>query len=382
MNYTLNYFYGRGGAVWDAGWFAAMSIEPARWQVPNPPAIGGDFMALHMSPIFMALALVHRWFAASLSGPVFFALSQGFWHGIIGASLAWMLCSSLARTWTITALAVAGAGNGVALATLGFPHYEVAIPALLLATLALGLKRPRKAVHLWILPLILLLSIREDAGFQAAGIFGAIGILRLTREGRLVARPGLALALACALFSIVDLVFQRALFPAGGTNLSTVYLGSPPLAHLDLAFLQHRLSNLIRYRPYIWVPILLSASIAAITRDARLILGIVAILPWLAMAVVAVSELAGELTDYYGLPMMVAVVWPTVAACPAMGAAPQVRRRYLRLQAAMAALSVLLFGLYGIASHDPHPWRSFGFAWTTRARPMQVAVECLGSKLN
>ena len=147
--------------MWDAGWFAHLTCHGLQ----NPPALGGTFLADHMSIVLGILAVVHT-FAPAMPDPIFFAFTQGFWFGILG--LATSICVT---PWLPTVrgllLAILSAMNGISLATLGFPHIEVAIPALILLVLALWTTN-RRAAALAVVPL--LLTVREDAGLHLARI--------------------------------------------------------------------------------------------------------------------------------------------------------------------------------------------------------------------
>ena len=72
-------------------------------------------------------------------------------------------------------LSVLCAANGISLATIGFPHIEIAIPALILLILACWTRGYRRLA--WML-VPLLLMIREDAGLHLAIIVALFAIWR------------------------------------------------------------------------------------------------------------------------------------------------------------------------------------------------------------
>jgi hypothetical protein len=228
-NYTISRFYTLGAPMWDAGWFAHLSCHGLQ----NPPAMGGTFLSDHMSFVLAVLALVHT-ISPAMPDPVFFAFTQGFWFGILGLGTSICVMPWLpARRGLL--LATLCAMNGISLATLGFPHIEIAIPALIVMVLALWTTNRRMAA-LTVVPL--LLTVREDAGLHLAiilALMAGYGWCRTSqwRAGRMAA----ALALLCVITSFATLAVQQAFFSDGAfaadgmDSLHAVYLGRPTLAH-------------------------------------------------------------------------------------------------------------------------------------------------------
>ncbi len=380
-NYILNYFYGKGAAALDAGWFAALESGPVSLSLPNPALISGSFFSYHISPIFVLLAAVHR-YLLPLPAPVFFALTQGLWQATLGAAAALCVTRCLpGRPVVCTVLGLACAGNGIALAMLGFPHVEIAISALLMSTLVLRLCGFHgRSRWLWTCPLVLLLMVREDAGLQCAAVFGCLALYRLRNGDRRSGVGDLGTALLCACLSGAELAIQEHPFPAPPNMFAAIYSGTPPFAHVTHAFLQGRLYRLYQDRAYVWAPICLALFYAAVTRDVLPAIGSVACLPWCVLACVAISPSAGEMVSYYSFPMMIGSLWPMLGVLPAFRAEPQARWRYLWLQSGMLMLSIGLFFEWGSANHDPTPWTSMGFGWTRRIGPMEAFTDTLLAK--
>ncbi len=377
-SYTINCFYVRGAPLLDAGWFAWLGANALIWPIPNPPVFGGAYLAIHFSPIFFVLAWLHG-AVPTMPAPVYFALTQGAWFGLLGLATGLCVLPGLISRWLPgLLLALVTAGNGVTLATVGFPHFEIAIPALLLLTLALREAGPVSRIRwLWPVPLLLLLTIREDAGLHAATILGCLAAWRVIRAGRVRAGvPDLVLAVACALASGAELGLQKFGVPGGGASLAGTYLGTPWLAHVNRAFVAERVHYLFKDRSYVWVPLLLLAGAAAATRDLRLLVGAVACLPWLAVSFVAVSAQAGEMWDYYSFPLMIGLCWPMLAARPGLHADDAARRRYAVVQAVVSVLSIALFIGSG-GNHDRHPWRGFPPIWAGRIQPTERAMDAM-----
>lgn len=362
-NHAIDQFYVTGASVWDAGWFAWLASHADAWPMPNPPLIGGSFLAIHASPVFFLLTALKSLLPA-MPDPVWFALTQGLWAGLLGLAVA--LC--LGPGWRAACLSILIAGNGITLAAIGFPHIELAMPALLLLSLALR----RSTVWLWLPPLLLLFTIREDGGCHAALAFAALAALRAWQEQRLAAARGdAAIAGLCLLASATAILVQH-LLPQGGAALGGTYLGHPPLAHVDAAFLADRLHHLFKDRAYVWAPLLLLGLAGLIWRDLRLLAGVVIALPWLTLSVLAVSHQAGEMWDYYSLPLMAPLCWPLLCSARLDGAP----RGFLRLQIVMSALSAALF-IGSNANHDRRPWLHFQPGGWARVAETEAALDAL-----
>jgi hypothetical protein len=356
--------------MWDAGWFAHLTCHGLQ----NPPALGGTFLADHMSIVLGILAVVHT-FAPAMPDPIFFAFTQGFWFGILG--LATSICVT---PWLPTVrgllLAILSAMNGISLATLGFPHIEVAIPALILLVLALWTTN-RRAAALAVVPL--LLTVREDAGLHLAIIWALMAAYSWYSTGQWsAARMGAGLAVLCVIISFATLAVQLAIFSDGAfgadgmDSLHAVYLGRPTLAHVDWPFLVHRALRLGQNRSYIYLPPLVTILLAIWLRNLGLALGPLAGIPWMALSLVAVSPVAGELMSYYGFPLMIGLCWPMLACQPGLGSIDP--KFGMRLFAANIGGSILLFCLSG-SMHDSRPWLGFGLPDFARIAATEAALD-------
>jgi hypothetical protein len=362
-NYTMNRFYNLGAAMWDSGWYAHLTASGLR----NPRAIGGWFLSDHMSLVLLITGLVHE-LIPQTTAPIFFALTQGMWFGLVG--LAASLClRPLLPAVPAVALSALCAMNGISLAMIGFPHIEIAIPALILLILASWVRGYRRTA--WML-VPLLLMVREDAGFHLATIVGLIAIWRWhTTRSWQAARSEAMMAVAGLLGSSTILAVQEALFVVDADQLHDTYLGTPALAHVDWAFLEHRIYRLGQNRSYIYLPFLITVGVAVWRRELLWALGPLAGVPWALLALVARSSTAGELMSYYAFPLMIGLCWPMVAAQPAMGGD---RRVAARLLVTNVGLSIMLFAFSG-GMHDRRPWQSFDMPDPARIRATESALD-------
>ncbi len=363
VSYNLNRFY-EIGAGDDSGWFAWLTSNAHAWPIANPAMIGGNFLSIHMSPVFF----VTTYLFLPLSGfplAVRFCLFISLW-----APLLWLaLFLFLDRfTTTITfgqrcAVALLLTFNGLMLSMLGFPHIEMLIPALGLLAIAVWLRA--ETASGWASGGIIAffaLSVREDAGFHLSlALLGMALVSKWAGDDRTLYRL-LALAAFFITGSALALLIQRWGVPGSGQQLGNVYLGHPPLAHVSAASLARRLVYWLTRREYIFLPLavlLISAGRTALG-GRRLFLGVAVCLPWLALSLVAAEQQAGDLWSYYGFPLVFMLLWPLLLAQPGSLAPPL---RLLVLQIGMGGLSTAAFIAIGLlphvgdgGSHDKAPW--------------------------
>jgi hypothetical protein len=306
-------------------------------------------------------------------GPIVaFAVSQGLWSALI--ALAVMILAKAADTQhtpndslTNGILAAGTALSGPVLVVLGFPHPEIAIPALILLSLALWL-RGRTAGALAILALAVL--VREDAGLHAAAVYGTIGLWRLVSRmrgprGRFAE---LAVAAGGALASGALMAYRGWAFP-GDDALARMDLGDPALAHVDAALIGARLWHWLTARPDVVAPLAVLLAWAVAARRPAPALGVLAVTPWLALHAVAVEAAPARLLDHDGFPLLIAVSWPLVAA--ALDPALQGRRawRATAVQVLTVGLSIVLLPVADPGLKDRQPWRQFDFAYVETYGP-------------
>ena len=359
-SYTLNFYY-RSDRVTllDSGWFAALVSHGSGLALPNPVAIlPGSFYAVHMSPMLALLRLLHD---AVWPGPdaAWFSLCQGAWYGMIGVAVWVALRPSAKRLALPTAILTAM--SGPALATLGFPHFEVAIPALLvLFMVVFGAARAW-----WALPLLaLVVGVREDGGLHAACVTGLVGLYFARQHRRLSAPPAAAFLVLTVLLVVGAAVLatvQARCFAYGPSALHGTYLGRPPFAHVSMALVQGRIANLFDDRAYIFGPIALILIVAVLMRDLLLAVGPLSCTGWLLVSIVARMQQAGQLSNYFGFPFMFVLAWPAI--CLRLRDRPEPRLAWLQLGSSV--LSIVLFTSNDLNA-DPHPWlHVFPPGWRT-----------------
>lgn len=371
-NYTLNHFYVSGGYMADSGWFAYLSAHSTNWPASNPPSIGGTYFSTHFSPafyIFTALHILLSTVGISVSDVSWFSITQGFWLALTASSIFVLLSSnspsSAANNALIASASLIVAFNGVFLASIGFPHFEIAIPALLVAFFASHINgRPKTAIVLLCLGLLM----REDAGLHYFGLFFLLAGYLYFAKGRLISKEigfYYFLAVSCFVYSLLAIAIQRTYFNVGDNALARVYLGEPAFAHISLGFLQERLDFFVRNRLYILTPIILAIFLSIYKRSWGLLVGVGAVLPWIIFSLLAISLQAGTLTSYYSFPVAIALFWPSItyALLSRQKDGDFITFRISIKDISAIALSSLVFYAGSYGNHDLSPWQNFWPKW-------------------
>lgn len=315
-NYTLNHFYVNGAAMLDSGWFAYLSINALSFPLPNPPSLGGTYFSTHLSPIFYATSALYKLLTSAgfdVPDAVWFSIVQGFWPALMASSIFILIKGNLSRSPRSAVptglVATLLTFNGATLACIGFPHFEMAIPAVLSAFFACYCTGKLK---LAILFLIIGLSVREDAGLHYFGLFFILASYLYAIKNRRYGKQFLFLGLICAAISLLAISIQRSYFGVGDNALVRVYLGNPAFTHLSLRFLAERIIGVAIFRLYLIAPMLVILVLAVRRRDWALLIGVAAVIPWVLLNISAVSVNAGFLSVHYSFPLAIMVIWPAI----------------------------------------------------------------------
>lgn len=336
-NGTLNHFF-VFGARSDSFWFAGLIWRIDAWMT-NPPSIDANsFYATHVSPFLYLPGLLSRAFHAS--DPIqYFAGFIGALHALASATFAFVAGYAVLRAGGRPALAATWCvATGLVFIVLPLqalflqlPHYEIALPAVLIAFLAaLADRRDRLATLLF----VALLCVREDAGLHAATFLLAWSAARWLRGE--AADPRL---LRFAVFGMAwaAIAFWLGPFIAGGSQgvVRGLYIGNPPFSHMGIDMIAGRIAWFLRSRPELWLPLAAIVVAAFLRRDVLLGAGVAAVIPWIALNVGLGNHLApATLSFYYAFPLIVAFAWPSLRLLVAPGAA----RGLAGLQAIVLAL--------------------------------------------
>ncbi len=309
---VLHHFYVKGAVFWDSGLLASLlwRSDPS---LTTPSLFGGEsFFATHVTPVFLLAALVSR--VMPLSMAQFFAGFIGFAHALSALGVFWLLVEGYRlRTAKAVMVAVlvgiAFSFNGLSLAILRYPHFEMLIVGtFILFAVALS-QRHLVAAGIFF---VLCLATREDAGFH---VFAVLAVLiALNCRYRIPWRaqtPELTFAALGLFYSLAALGLQLALFP-NHSSLGRIYLGHPAFADVTIERLAVRLVGYLVYRTYIVLPAAIAVFWSLRARNPYLLVGYAAFLPWAILHLLAHSDIAGTLSGYYAYPFMIASFWPLV----------------------------------------------------------------------
>ncbi|GAB5506745.1 MAG: hypothetical protein Rhirs2KO_19080 [Rhizobiaceae bacterium] len=371
--YNANFIhlhFENGGYLLDSGWFAWL-FQSTGLQLPNPASIGdSSYFSIHFSPYILLFSnLFHGVFG--LSGIQVFSIHQGMFGGILGVACLSLLMpdetGSLRGLLILLIVAMLIFFNQVYLSTVGYPHFEMAGTAILIA----GLAAARRCN--WALGSFLLLfniAIREDGGFQSAAVALAIIGESLLRRDRQTPfwLMGTVFVLS-VVGSFGTLAAKEIWFPGGGT-LTSNFTGSPAFAHLGGELIADRLAKFAS-RPELLAPVVVTVLAAIVFRRLSYLLLLVFYSPLLVLYLVAVRDLLGEFQLYYALPFLVIAMWPFYVFAREPSGLRMARPALMLIPLMMASPIVGLFGApgpgLGFVSRTLHPAN-----YETRA--MQAAI--------
>ena len=271
-------------------------------------------LATHVFLFFFPLSYLYQIFSSFLSEQVYFSIVMGAWAGII--SLATFLIGYGAiNRWLLAVVSVATGLNPFVFTSTSFPHVEMAMPVFIALFIASWM-RLREHSRLWwlpFLPLVGLLSIREDAGLHGFGLFILLAAYFWwhTRERRDLWRFfGLA-SLICIGYSVVAFLVRQSFAPSGEDEIIIwKFVGSPPYAHLTVDLIWERLTFIASNREYVYIPLLVLALLAILQRSLLPLIAVISVLPWMVWHLIAKDQLAGTFFPYTMAPVMVVMFWP------------------------------------------------------------------------
>lgn len=315
-NAVLNHFYEFGGGT-DPLWFSGM-LWRGDWALHAPPGIDDrTFHNTHFSPFLLIPALFSH--LVGYDHVAWFAIFIGAMHALATAAAAWICWQAARARWEapwIADVAAAALGFGFAVCGtqavfMGLPHYEIAIPAFIIALLgALALGRKRAAWFLF----VAVLATREDSGIHAATFLLPLGVFVRWQEKRWL-RQELLFAALGLVYSIAVILAKPHLFPEGVSFFRINLVGDPPFAHVTYAEISRRVDFLFWQVGRAWIPLALLAVYTLVRRDLAMLAGAIAVIPWIVLhAVFVTHETGATLGYYYVFPILVSLAWPSIVA--------------------------------------------------------------------
>jgi hypothetical protein len=347
---VLYHFYMRGSFVLDAG-LQAFLLSHGSLSLRYPASLGGGlYWRSHVAPIFVVLSLLRR--ALPVSDVQFFAGFIGLAHALPAIGAFWALRAVGARgavaTTAAALIAIAFAFDGLALAIVRYPHFEMLIVGSIIC-FAIALAQRRLALAA--LFCALALATREDAGFHLfALMFLLIAVNRWYGIAWRDQRAELCFAALGFAYSLGAVAAQMA-WATGPSALAQIYTGEAPFATLTGARIVNRIIGCLVFRAYLVLPAVVAAIWALRARNPYLLIGYAAFVPWGALQIIAHSDIAGTLSGYYAFPFMIASFWPLVAVIYRAPAAPR------RPVATMAAFAAMIAASFIGIGHQYNPGR-------------------------
>lgn len=321
FNFIWNHFYRELPKLFDTGWYAHL-VHQSSWRLQNPASvvfdtIGPDFYATHFSPLLW----IFSWptYVLPVSPEVWLALLEGMKYAAL-AGLIWLAVAQMAteggavfspgQRWTANAIVLLAPFNGIALASIAYPHFE---GWFIVFGLAFLFALFRKKLLLATAAFSAALLLREDMGFHLCGVLIVVGLGALISRRRWDREIGTwcTFAVAGFVWSCAAVALMKVLFP-GDDAFSRVYLGDPPLAHLTANDMAIRIVAHIETKGYLWLPLGVYLVWAWTQRSWWVLLGYAAFLPWIMVNFFARSLAAATLALYYSFPLALALLWPLV----------------------------------------------------------------------
>lgn len=343
FNAVWNHFYSGVPKLFDTGWYAALVHRQTPLML-NPGSvvfgpIGESFHETHFSPALWLFSLPGYLFK---TGPV-------VWLGIVEASKhlllvlgVWATLRRLLRSgwpgpdrepfWAVIILILAPF-SGVMLAGSAYPHFEIwLVPGAMVFLILLF-----RGHYGWAsVAMGATVLVREDMGFHLFGLLLIAAMVRVRERRRLDREIRVWLGFACAgfLWSCLAIGFMVVFF-RGDSAFGRIYLGEPPLAHLNIDLLIRRSAYLLLNRAYIWGPLLVYGIWALRSRRLWMLVGYAAFFPWFLLNFLAYQEVAATFSLYYSFPFALAALWP-LPALLVFGEKPSGRPRLAWIAAALA----------------------------------------------
>lgn len=310
--FMLQHFFVHAPFMLDSGWFSAIVYRAGL--LPRNPRIACDYAefyyGVHFSPLLSAFSVLSyvaplprlEWYAAVQA-----ALFAPFGIAVYMVARAVEPSTLVRRAPTVAIAALCFSLSGQVLSLVAYPHYEAAIPGLIILMLATTLTG-RGGLG-WMF-LILAATVREDAGLHAALALSPVLYLKWRGTHVPVATRTILRMVAFSIaFSILGIAAQRLAFSHSMSLLNTEYFGTPFYGHLSWSLLASRTRIVLDTHRELYYPLLAAVVLALLRRDPGYLLGWLAAVPWLVVNVTAFEPAKGVLWAYTGFPFLVSTFW-------------------------------------------------------------------------
>ena len=380
-NSLLHHFYIYGAPLYDAGWFVYLATHALTLDVTSIPSIEDvPMLGRHVFLFFFPLSYIYQIFSSFLSEQIYFSIVQGAWAGMVSLAV-FLIGYGAMNCWLLAVISVATGLNPFVFTSASFPHVEMAMPAFIALFIAswMRLREHRRLWWLSFLPLVGLLSVREDAGLHGFGLFILLSAYFWwrARERRDLWRFFGLVSLFCIGYSVVAFLVRQSFSP-GDDTIVWKFVGSPPYAHLTVDLIWERLVFIASNREYVYIPLLALALLAVLQRSLLPLIAAVSVLPWVLWHLIAKDQFAGTFFPYTMAPVMVVIFWPLVSALLRDALLTQVDRRHI-LIAALLQL-VLCVSLTATLTGNDNVRKTvvrdgFSFSYVDKIAPVDRATD-------
>jgi len=360
-NYVINHIYIYGSGIFDVGWFTYLMSNELTWPLQNPEIAGlkETFFATHFSPFFYFTSFLYKFLFSFISPQVYFASFIGLMYGLISTAVYISLNQFFKENLFIVFLiSVFSAFNGASIALIGFPHIEIAIPALIMLFLALYFTENKKSSYL---VFFLLMTIREDAGFHLFGVLFFIILIAFTLKSKNKIQKNLIIILSLSLiYSILAMWLQKNYFP-GDDALRRVYLGEPLFQHINKEFLYQNLKFFLTQRGYLYLPFMAAIFFSIYFKNKFLLVAFLASIPWFLLSFIAISPMPHTFSNYYGFVFITALSWTSFAFLINYKLTEQIPKLSNVILSFIFITVVSILTFNGSGHVDPKPWKKVGY---------------------
>ncbi|MFA5234805.1 MAG: hypothetical protein WC390_10430 [Sulfurimonas sp.] len=314
-SYYVNSFYHYGDTVLDSGWFIYLSTNFTNLLLQNPSVLfpthlGETYLNTHVSFIFAIFSFLYETLFFWISPEIYFALVLSFFYALLSLSAFMILLHLSINIYLTFLLSLLVAFNAQSLAMAGFPHFEIAIPSLMILFFALYIKQNKKASYA---VFALLLITREDAGLHFFGlVFVFVCIEYIKTNSIQISKELIKFAIIAIVYSIAVIIMQKIFFHTDDA-FTRIYAGADFFAHLDSLFLIKRTEFLLAQREYLYIPMVLLFFSALFTKNYYLLIPIFSILPWTILSICAITDMPGTLSNYYAFLFILLFAWIPIA---------------------------------------------------------------------
>lgn len=314
-SYYINSFYHYGASVLDSGWFIFLATNFASEPLQNPSVLfpthlGLTYLNTHFSFIFILFSFLYKFLFFWIFPEIYLSFILSLFYSILSFSIFLFLSYLKIDNFLALIVSLLVAFNSQSLAMVGFAHFEIAIPSLIILFFVLYIKNQK---ILSTIVFILLLSVREDAGFHFFGlIFIFVCIEYIKTTSIKISRDFIKFAFVAFAYSIIVIFIQKSFFQVDDAFIR-VYAGTDFFSHINREFISNRMEFFLYERKYLYIPIIILVFLSFLFKNPYLLVPILSILPWTILSICAITDMPGTLSNYYAFVFVLIFGWIPIA---------------------------------------------------------------------